>query len=332
MFIMGTYNLVANPLWKNLVLQEIYLECDTTLAPVTINLFPISELKRFWNVKIYITDSSNNASVNPITINSGSSGVPLTADKINKDGVTSFVISDNGGDAVLSVANENSWSAFSQSSVNAYTTVQDKGTSLPQRNIIDFQGLGVVASDVGGKTVVTIPATLPSSNFGLFTQTAQGSHITNTVVESNLLGMGVGTLSVPPNGFSIGDSFQAIMTGHINSANNQGIEFRIKANSVLLADTGIITLSTATNRHFRLEVFFTVRSIGVSGVASIVSGGLFQYTKNASLTFEGADFSTEVSTGFDTTVLNTLDITAQWSSANPNNTIYSELFTLNKTY
>lgn len=332
MTISGNYNLVVSPLWKNVQLEEIYLECDTSTAPVTINLFPIADLQRFWNVKIYVTDISNNASVNPITINSGSVGIPPVFDKINKDGTSSFVISEDGGDSVLCVTNENSWSAFNQTYVQAYDLVQNQGNSLPQRNIIDFQGLGVVASDVGGKTVVTIPATLPSGNFGLFSQTSQGNPISNTVVESSLIGLGVGSLSVPANGFSIGDSFHAIITGYLNSDNNQGIEFRIKSNGNLLADTGIITLNTATNRHFRLEVFFTVRTLGVSGVASIVSGGSFQYTKNASISFEGADFSTEVSTGFDTTVLNTLEITAQWSNADPNNTIYSELFTLNKTF
>jgi hypothetical protein len=33
-----------------------------------------------------------------------------------------------------------------------------------------------------------------------------------------------------------------------------------------------------------------------------------------------------------TTVLNTLVITAQWNTNNAGNSIYSEIFTLNKTY
>lgn len=402
MAISGTYNLAANPIWKNLVLQEIYLECDTTLAPVTINLFPISDLGRFWNVKIYVTDISNNAGLNPITINAGSSGFPLVSDTINRQGLTNFTINYNGGDAVLMIVTGDKWSAFSQTilaqtgltykgawdanannplltsgigtagdyyivsvagntnldgvidwqvgdwaifegatnmwqkidnhDVQAYNTVENEGVALPQRSIIDFQGFGVNVSDVGGKTVVTIPNVLPTGNFGLYAQTIQGTPITNTITETTLIGSGVGGLTVPANNFSVGDSFHAIMTGHLNCANNQGITFRIKANSTLLADTGSITLNTATNRHFRLEVFFTVRALGVSGVASIVSGGTFMYTKNASVAFEGADFSTETLIGFDTTIANTLNITAQWAGVNPSNSIYSELFTLNKTY
>ena len=59
--ITGTYNLTVNPQWRNLQQSEVFLECDTTLAPVTINLFEIADLSRFWNVKIVISDPNNNA-------------------------------------------------------------------------------------------------------------------------------------------------------------------------------------------------------------------------------------------------------------------------------
>ena len=37
--ITGTYDLIANTSWSLSQLQEIYLECDTSINPVTINLF-----------------------------------------------------------------------------------------------------------------------------------------------------------------------------------------------------------------------------------------------------------------------------------------------------
>lgn len=40
---------------------------------------------------------------------------------------------------------------------SGYDTIEDEGVSLPQRNIINFVGAGVTASDVGGKTEVNIP-------------------------------------------------------------------------------------------------------------------------------------------------------------------------------
>jgi len=91
-------------------------------------------------------------------------------------------------------------------------------------------------------------------------------------------------------------------------------------------------LPQITTKHFKLDVYFTVRTLGAAGVASIASGGDFTYAKDASNGFEGASFSTENSTTFDTTISNTLDITAQWGNASTNNSIYSEIFTLSKTY
>jgi hypothetical protein len=167
---------------------------------------------------------------------------------------------------------------------------------------------------------------------GLYTQIGASTRITNTTVETSLLDGGVGTLTVPANGFKVGDSFLAVMTGHISSVNNHTLHIRIKTDGIALADTGIITMSASTNKHWKLDINFTVRTIGSSGVASIVTGGTFFYTKDASNSFEGTNFSTETFTGFNTTISNTLTITAQWGTASTGDIIYSELFTLTKTY
>jgi hypothetical protein len=171
-----------------------------------------------------------------------------------------------------------------------------------------------------------------TTNYGLYAQTASSTPVTNTTAETSLLDGGVGTLTVPANGFNVGDSFHAILSGHISSVNNHTLRIRIKADGVALADTGVITLAGSTNRHWKLEVYFTVRVLGTSGTAKIATAGTFMYTKDASTSFEGTNFSTETATGFDTTVANTLVITAQWGTASTGDSIYSEIFTLNKTY
>ena len=218
MIISGTYNLIADKSYALLQLQEIYLECNTSINPVTINLFSISDLQGFKNVKIYVSDIGNNASINNIVINTA------LGDEINSTGQTAFLINANGGCCILSIMSENKWSAFTQSitaqtgltykgtwnaatnnptltsgvgtngyyyivsnpgttnldgitdwqvgdwaifetfwqkidnhDVQAYNTVQEEGSSLPQRSAIDFQGTGVTASDNGTKTIVTVP-------------------------------------------------------------------------------------------------------------------------------------------------------------------------------
>ena len=171
-----------------------------------------------------------------------------------------------------------------------------------------------------------------TANYGLFAQTESSTPVSNITFESSLSGPGVGTLTVPANGFNVGDSFHAILTGYISSVNNHTLQIRIKSDGVVLADTGVITMAGSTNRHWKLEVYFTIRALGGSGTARIATAGTFMYTKDASTSFEGINFSTETSTGFNTTISNILAITAQWGTASTGDSIYSDIFTLNKTY
>jgi hypothetical protein len=178
-----------------------------------------------------------------------------------------------------------------------------------------------------------VSPTLPVSvNYGLFAQTANSTPVTNTVVETSLINGGVGTLSVPANGFSVGDSFVAIMAGILNATNNQTIRIKVKAGSVILLDSGAQPITNITNNVFSLNINFTIRQLGTAGVASIVSLGTFHYVKTVNGVIEGFSFNTVNNTTFDTTISNTLDITVQWGAASTGNSIYSDIFTLNKTY
>lgn len=213
-----------------------------------------------------------------------------------------------------------------------YKTVKDESTALTQRSVLKFAGSGVSAADSGGETVVTIPG-LPSTNsYGLFAQTANSPTITATTSELTLIDGGVGSLSVPANGFSVGDSFRADMGGVMSAQNNNTIRIRLKSGSVDLGDSGPLTMPAITNQVWMLTVNFTVRSIGAAGVASVVALAQFHILKLASGTQQGFAWNTVNSTTFDTTISNTLNITAQFSSNSANNSIYSDIFVLNKIY
>jgi hypothetical protein len=215
----------------------------------------------------------------------------------------------------------------------AYATIEDEGIALPQRQIIDFQGLGVQATDSGGKTVVTVLQGLPATNYGLYTQTANSTIITNTASEVSLIGTGVGTLSVPANSFFVGASFRADFGGVITTANNQTLRIRVKtATGVVFLDSGVQNLANLSTTIWTLTVNFTIRQIGGVTIASIVSLGKFTYAKTSNAVVEGFNFNTVNATTFDSTILNTLEVTAQFGSANPSNTMYSDIFVLNKIY
>jgi len=172
---------------------------------------------------------------------------------------------------------------------------------------------------------------IPTITGGLFAQTANGATISG-IIGGDLIGTGVGSITIPANGFQVGDSFHVTMGCEIDSANNQDLIIEVRAGAILLATTGVITLPTLTNKHLELEIDFTIRSIGGPGVASVVSVGKLQYVKDSSIAYEGTTFNTLNNTTFDTTVSNTLIIKATWDTLNAANAIYSTVFVLNKTY
>jgi len=168
---------------------------------------------------------------------------------------------------------------------------------------------------------------------GLFAQTGNATPVSGTTAETTIINGGVGSLSVPANGFVVGGSFRAVLGGVMNAANNQTIRIRVKSGSVIFLDSGVQSLTNSIiDDVWSLNIDFTIRQIGAATVASIVSLGKFTYVKTNNGTFEGFGFNTVNNTTFDTTINNTLDITVQWGSNNAGNSIYSDVFVLNKTY
>lgn len=182
---------------------------------------------------------------------------------------------------------------------------------------------------IQGNTGPQGPAGLP----GLFAQTANSTPVVDTAVETTIVGPGVGSLTVPANGFSIGDSFTCALDGILSCGSSATLHIRIKTLAgVILADTGIIDMAASTDKPWVMNLYFTVRTLGGATIASISSGGLFSYIRNGGTQFEGYVLSTVNDTTFNTTVDNTLVITAQWDPGSTGNSIVSKNFTLTKVY
>jgi len=237
------------------------------------------------------------------------------------------------GDWAIFEGATNMWQKIDNHDIQAYSFIQNEGSALPQQTTIDFQGNGVNASNGSGKTIVTIPGNIPTTNYGLFAQTTDSIPVTATSVETTIIGPGVGTLSVPANGFSIGDSFACSLDGILSCIGTATLHIHVKTlGGIILCDTGIIAMAVTTSKPWLLNLYFTIRTLGGVGLASISSGGLFSYIKNASSNYQGFPLSNINATTFDTTINNTLVVTAQWNTNNAGNSIISRNFTLNKTY
>ena len=175
---------------------------------------------------------------------------------------------------------------------------------------------------------ISLKNTIINQSNGLYAQTSLSTAITNTTVETSLVGAGVGSLTVPANGFRVGDSFTAKMCGKFSSLNNATLEISIKSNSNVIAAIPALTLTSSTDVVFDLIVDFTVAAVGTLGVASLHANGMFTYNKSSNSNYIGTNFLVIDDTDFDTTIINTLDITAKWGAASVSNSIQSQNFNL----
>jgi hypothetical protein len=170
--------------------------------------------------------------------------------------------------------------------------------------------------------------------YGLYSQTGNSVVVSATTVETTIIGGGVGTLTVPASGFTVGDSFLAKLGGFITSKPGDTLTFNVYGGSVLLSTTGPISMPNIDPVDmvvWLMEITFTIRNVGGAGVGSIVTLGYFDWS-NPNGSQEGYRFNTVNNTTFDTTTSNILDIKAQWSSTSTDNSIYSDVFVLTKTY
>ncbi len=167
-------------------------------------------------------------------------------------------------------------------------------------------------------------------NNGLFAQTADSATVvfaTPPILETSIVGAGVGSLTIAPDVFEVGDSFKAKIGGIMDgTSNGDDITVNIYAGSVLLATTGTFDLDATTNNGWELELDFTIRAVGVSG--SVATNGNFAYTKNTDKKVQGYCFQDTQT--IDTTISNTLDIKVVWGQTGTS--ITSSNFTLHRIF
>lgn len=144
----------------------------------------------------------------------------------------------------------------------------------------------------------------------------------------------VGSLTVPANGFKVGDSFHLVLAGDFNSNNGDTLNIRLyggPTSTVLLANLPVPLVSSSAV-SFEVECDFQLRTIGGPTVANICSNFDFTYNGGAGTNFRGERGVFQNNTTFDTTVNNSLLVTAQYSSTNANNSMKTRVSKLSKTY
>lgn len=164
---------------------------------------------------------------------------------------------------------------------------------------------------------------------GLYSQTQNSSTITHASGEASVVGSGVGSLSVPANYFAVGDTFKLSIHGDMSSANNSQLRIKLKEGALVIGQT-TVTLSGTTNQHFNIDATFVVRSVGGPGVASLLTTGSFTYSKSSNNNPEAFYFDNLNNTNFNTTIVTTLDITAEWLTPEGGNQLFTQSLNLYK--
>jgi hypothetical protein len=165
---------------------------------------------------------------------------------------------------------------------------------------------------------------------GVYMATSNSTMISTTVIEKSLVDSPTfeGSLTIPAGAFQI-SSYHFNVAGEISTNNGDTLTLRLKNGGEL--SSIVVALTGSSNEYFELEGDFSIEAIGGLGVARISSNFDFTYSDNAS-SLRGKRICVVNNTTFDTTVSNTLDLTAQWSSTNANNSIQSFQAVLTKTY
>jgi hypothetical protein len=168
---------------------------------------------------------------------------------------------------------------------------------------------------------------------GVVMSTSDAQPISATTTQTSLFAGATLTpldgLTVPANTFTI-SSYHFNMAGNISTNNGDTLTLSLY-NGGLLASL-VVDLTGSSNEFFELEADFSIRSIGGIGSARISTNFDFTYSDNGATAWRGSRNCTVNTTTFDTTISNTLDVRAQWSSASAANSIQCRQLILTRVF
>lgn len=163
--------------------------------------------------------------------------------------------------------------------------------------------------------ISSIPA-LPSRIVtNAFTQLSTVT-VANSIVETSLIGSGVGSLVFPANYFTVGKTLRINANGFHSSVANPDITIKVKLNSTIILNSEAVASHADVNSEFIITGEVCFRTIGQNG--TIFAQGVYTEAGPSSNT---GDMVNTAAITINTTIAQTLTITAQWGTASNSNTI-----------
>jgi len=155
------------------------------------------------------------------------------------------------------------------------------------------------------------------SSLTLFTSIVSVT-VANTVTETSLITAGIGSTVLPADFFKIGKSLRIRMMGFHSATGNPNITIKIKLNSIVVLTTGAVVCGNGTDDLVFLDALITCRAVGDLATGKIMSQGYYRELCGGPNNFQLINNSFQFN---DTTIQQTLDITVEWGTADPGNTI-----------
>ncbi len=154
-------------------------------------------------------------------------------------------------------------------------------------------------------------------NPGIASLTAE-IDVINTLVETQLIG-----LPIPANRLVVGSTFLMILHGVLTKDTIPTLTFRVRIGTTTLTGNiacQVVHTPASGNNGVVIEALVTIRSVGVAGtvigeivVREILAGGALTGASSTSVNL--------VPVAIDTTATNQIEVTAQWSAADPSDSL-----------
>lgn len=151
--------------------------------------------------------------------------------------------------------------------------------------------------------------------------TAASSLITNTTAETTFSN---GTVTIPKNSLTAGDVIRIRAQGIAPATNSTDtLNIKLKVGTTVIAQTG--ALDVANNDIFLIDANIVIRTVGATG--TLVAYGTVSIGTPGTATVKTFNLA---STTIDTTVDQTLTVTATWSVANAGDTVQMDSLLVEK--
>jgi len=301
-------------------------------APFTedINLNS-NDIKNAENV--YTNNLYSKAGLGLIKVNNGGIDFQTTNNIFNVNNLETQEIKSTNGVSVR-IQDDLDMGVFDINNCNDIKTNNLSTNTAP--NIVSNNNIDMNTNDlldVGNMNVSKINNITPVG--GLYSGYSDGTTITQAMGSTDLLPLSsVGGLSIPANGFSIGDAFHMVCSGIFPSeSKSDTVDVELCA---LLADTSTVVLGSISvdleafdtqPSNFELESDFVVRSVGITGEISVSFD--FTFNKKVTKDFKGTR-ATNIAV-IDMTQSSTLQLNATITGGG-GSTIKSTLAYLRKQY